>query len=250
MRIDPDTDLGGRQHAFPATQGAVLRAACDADPAIRNPAFATLVASYWKPIYKYIRLAWHRSNEDAKDLTQAFFARVLEKDFLARYDPERVRFRTYLRVCLDGFLANEHQAAARLKRGGGRPILSLDFDSADRELGRLEPVDPANLDEWFRREWVRGLFELAVDSLREYCAAEAKSAAFTVFERYDLSDDPQQPRPTYAELAQALDLPVTQVTNYLAYARRHFRRLILEQLRTMTASDEEFQAEARQLFGD
>src|SRR6266545_8142728 len=92
--------------AFPLTRRSVVRAAASADPETRRRAFEALVAAYWRPVYKYLRLEWSAPGEDAEDLTQGFFARALEKGFFDRFDPSRSRFRTYLRTCLDGFVAN------------------------------------------------------------------------------------------------------------------------------------------------
>ncbi len=147
---------------------------------------------------------------------------------------------------------NHDRGAARLKRGGGEPLLSLDFDAAEGELGRV--IEPAGLstEELFEREWVRSLFGLAVEALEAECIARGKEIHFRLFERYDLGDEPgdgTDSRPTYAELAREVDLPVTTVTNHLAWARREFRRITLERLREMTASDEEFRGEARALLG-
>ena len=96
---DEDTGIGGPGGAFPATLQSVVLGARSEDPAERQRSFQALVAAYWKPVYKTIRLGWKRSNEDAKDLTQGFFARAMEKDFFTSYDPARARFRTFLRVC-------------------------------------------------------------------------------------------------------------------------------------------------------
>ena len=90
-----------------------------ARPDERRSAFDRLVTAYWKPVFKYVRLKWHATPEDAADLTQGFFLRAFEKDFFAGFDPSKARFRTYLRTCLDGFVANARKADARLKRGGG-----------------------------------------------------------------------------------------------------------------------------------
>ena len=125
--------------AFPSTRHSVVRAIGDADPDVRREAYGALVRSYWKPVYVYIRLRWNRDPVDAQDLTQEFFARCLEKEYLARFDPSKARFRTFVRTCLDGFLANERQSATRLKRGGGALVESLDFASADG-TGRTRPI--------------------------------------------------------------------------------------------------------------
>jgi len=235
--------------AFPLTRRSVVRAAASADPETRRRGFETLVAAYWRPVYKYLRLKWRASGEDAEDLTQGFFARALEKGFFDRFDPARARFRTYLRACLDGFVANERQSARRLKRGGGAEHVSLDFAGAEAELGRQAPPESGDMDEYFHREWVRSLFGLAVEALRRRCAEAGKSAPFALFERYDLDGPDAARRPSYADLAREMGIPETQVTNHLAWARREFRRLVLETLEEATGSEEEFRAEARQLLG-
>jgi DNA-directed RNA polymerase specialized sigma24 family protein len=247
--MDSDTDLGGSAAAFPLTQRSLVRAAADPDPRVRHQAQEALVAAYWKPVYKYLRLRWQLSNEDAKDATQGFLARVLERDFCAAFDPSRARFRTYVRICADGFVANGRQAAGRQKRGGNVTVLPLDFEAADGEVQRLTAPADTDLDEFFRREWVRELFALAVDDLHRLCAAAGKSVQFALFERYDLDGPDASQKLTYAELAAEFGLPVTQVTNHLASARRQFRRLIVERLRATTANAEEFAEEARRLFG-
>lgn len=235
--------------AFPLTRRSVVLAAGSADPETRRRALEALVAAYWRPVYKYVRLKWGASAEDAEDLTQGFFARALEKGFFDHFEPGRARFRTYLRACLDGFVANERKSARRLKRGGKAEHVSLDFAGAEAELGRHRPAAGADMEEYFHHEWVRSILGLAVEALRGRCAEAGKSVPFALFERYDL-DGPDAPtRPTYADLGRELGIPETQVTNHLAWARREFRRLVLEALAEATASEEEFRFEARQLLG-
>jgi RNA polymerase sigma factor (sigma-70 family) len=234
----------------------VVAALGSADHDTRRIAFDALVSAYWRPVYKYLRIKWNADRDDAADLTQEFFARAFEKGLLARFDPARARFRTFLRVCLDGFVANERKAARRIKRGGGIAFVSVDFALAERELGSATTAPPAGAlasapsdgDEYFRQEWARALFSDAVAALRESCVAAGKEVHFTVFERYDL-DDHVNGRPTYAELAAALGIPATQVTNYLAFTRRELRRHLLDRLRALSASDDEFRLEARDLLG-
>ena len=104
--------------AFPSTMWSVVQGAGSADPVERARSLETLAAAYWRPVYKTLRLGWRRSVEDAEDLTQGFFAKAAEKDFFARYEPERARFRTFLRTCLERYVGNELRDAARQKRGG------------------------------------------------------------------------------------------------------------------------------------
>jgi RNA polymerase sigma factor (sigma-70 family) len=245
--MSDDTDIGGARGRFPATARSLLVGATGDDPVERQRSFGALIKAYWKPVYKYVRLKWLRTNEDAKDLTQAFFARAMEKGFFDSYDPARARFRTFLRMCLDRYVANETQAERRQKRGGDAKILSLDFDLAEAELAGLAAPAPADLDRYFDHEWVRAVFALAIDSLRLECVARGKDAQFRLFERCDLCDDPIHP--SYDALARDFGVSVSQVTNSLAWARRELRRIVLERLRELTASDEEFRSEARHLLG-
>src|SRR6185295_5952320 len=143
------------------------------------------------------------------DLTQAFFTRALEKDFFASYDPAQAAFRTFLRSCLDHFLANEQQAAGRSKRGAGVLPVSLDFETAEGELATYDVPDSLTTDEYFRRESVRSLFTLAVDRLRYECESQGKHVSFQIFERYDLDAAGSL---TYAQLAAEFAIPVTTVT--------------------------------------
>jgi RNA polymerase sigma factor (sigma-70 family) len=234
--------------AFPATRHSAVREAASADPETRRRGFEALGAAYWKAVFKHLRFAGI-SREDAEDLTQGFFARAYEKGFFDTYDPARSRFRTFLRVCLDGFVSNERARARTLKRGGGQLLLSLDFEGAEGELARVVRAPNADPDEAFRREWVRSVFAQAVESLRRHAREAGKETALAVFERYDLDGPDAVAKPTYADLARELGLPVTQVTNHLAWARREFRRLALDALASQCGSDEEFKAEALDLFG-
>jgi RNA polymerase sigma factor (sigma-70 family) len=234
---------------FPATRHSVIDGLDAADAVERRKAWETLIAAYWKPAYKHLRLSWKLPSEDAEDLTQEFFARALEGGMLERFEPGKARFRTYLRVCLDRFASNARKAEGRLKRGGAHTHVSLDFPGAERELG--EGGNPADdVDEAFRQEMIRALFSAAVDALRERTRMAGKTRQFAIFERYDLrTDSPVESAPTYAALSEEFDVPVTQVTNHLAAMRRDFRALVLERLLAISATNDEFRAEARELFG-
>ncbi len=244
-----DTDIGEGSGKFPATRPSAVLAAQSPHAVERERGLAVLVETYWRPVYKYLRLRYRENNEDAKDLTQGFFALALEKEFFAAYDPEKGSFRTYLRTCLDRFVANEKKAASRQKRSPGAPVLSLDFAVAEEELARAEPADGRTPEQSFHDEFVRNLFSIAVEKLQVECALRGKDLPFRLFERYELDRDPDE-KLTYEKLAEEVHVPVTQVTNFLAFARREFRRVVLETLREITASDREFREEARSLLGE
>ena len=239
----------GSSGAFPATRASVVRDLGSVDPLRRAAAHAALARSYWRPVYVYIRLRWRRSAEDAQDLTQEFFTRAFEREYLSRYDPAKARFRTFVRTCLDGFLANEDKAAGRLKRGGGVTITGVDFARFDADLAAHARSDDPDPERWFHREWIRGLFAEAVERLRAHAGAAGHGHAFTLFLRYDVEGADAGERPTYASLALETGLRVTDVTNELAWARRAFRHIVLRLLREVCASDDEFRAEARDLLG-
>jgi hypothetical protein len=236
---------------FPATRWSVIDAVKSRDPAGQSRALDTLFAAYWKPVYKYVRLRWNRAPEDAQDLTQGFFAELLERDLLAKYNPAKSKLRTYLRLCVDSFVMNQDKAARREKRGGTAVHFSLDFQAAEGELtgaviDSASIPSPESLEQFFEKEWVRSLFALAVEDLRTLCAQRERDRTFRLFEDYDLSGDPDV---SYERLSTEYAIPVTDVTNALSWARREFRRIALERLREICGSDEEFQREARAVFG-
>jgi RNA polymerase sigma factor (sigma-70 family) len=225
--IDPDTDIGGPLHKFPVTNHSAIVAARSDDEIVRRRAFDTILNSYWKPVYKYVRLKWQAGNEDAKDLTQGFFANAFEKNHFASYDAAKASFQTFLRTCLDGFVANERKAGQRLKRGGDMDHYQLDFAAAEHELAAHASATTLSPEEFFHREWVRSMFTMAVEAFRERCIESGRLVHFQLFERYDLNDE----NVSYASLAKEFGLDVTTVNNYLAAARRDFRRIVLERMR-------------------
>src|SRR5580704_4754483 len=157
--MDADTLIGGPNGRFPETRPSAISAAVSDDAARRRPGQEAIVATYWKPVYRYIRIRWRRSNEDAKDLTQGFFATAIEKEFFHGYDARKGTFRTFLRVCLDRFLINENKFAARQKRSADLTALEYDVPGGESP------------EEIFDREWTRSLFEDAVKELRKSLSA-------------------------------------------------------------------------------
>jgi len=233
---------------LPATRHSILEAVRSDDAEVRRDGYGAMVAVYWKPVYKYVRLRWRIAADEAQDTTQEFFARAIEKSFFESYDASKARFRTFLRLCLDRFIANERKASARMKRGGGQIVVPLDFQSAEGELLQHDVALPPDLDEYFHREWIRSLCALAVDDLRREYEAAGKRRQFRVFERYDLEAPAGGIALTYTDVAAECDVSPADVTNYLFAARRAFRRALLERLRSVCGTSREFEAEARQLL--
>ena len=241
--------MSGDPSSFPFTRHSVLALVRSEDQATRQLGWDALVRAYWKPAYKYLRLRWRVDLDTASDWTQEFFGRAIEKGTFDRFDPSKARFRTFLRVCLDGFAANEREAQGRLKRGGRTLILSLDFERAEGELAGVEPPTPEGLDEYFQREWMRTLFELALEDLRAECEQSGREQDFQLLRRCDLEQLDAKAKRSYAELAIEFEISVTQVTNRLHATRARLRTCLLARLRELCATDEEFRAEARAIFG-
>src|SRR5262245_61315156 len=228
-----DFSPGGEKGRFPPTRRSAVATVGSEDPVARARAFEILVRAYWRPVYTHVRLRWKREEAEAADLTQGFFARAFEKEHFSAYDPAKALFRTYLKTCLDRFVMESARGERREKRGGGSVKLSLDFDLAERELSSLGAASAEGAEALFDREWIRSLFTAAVEALRERCEKEKKATYFTVFEKYVLEPEVgggSEERPAYATLAAQLGIAVTDVTNYLAWTRREFRRLVLEEL--------------------
>lgn len=230
---------------FPLTRHSVVLAAQREDSAARSRAIATLLSAYWKPVYKYARRKWNISADDAADFTQEFFTRLLEKEFLDSYDSRKGRLRTFLRACADRLFMKQMRDSHRLKRGAGCAHFTLDFEEAEAEFAAIGASESA--EDLFDKEWKRSLFSLGLERLRAGCESGGKMVHFALFERYDLVD--ADPKPSYAQLGAEFGLATTDVTNYLAWTRREFRRCVLEQLREMTSTDDEFRREAQALLG-
>lgn len=236
---------------FPQTRISVVAAIRGGDPTERSRALDVLCGAYWKPVYKYIRLKFSKSPEEAQDLTQGFFVELLERNLLSRFAAEKSRLRTYVRLCADSFVLNEIKFAGRQKRGGEVVHLALDFSSAEGEFA-AQAINPASIpspvhfEDFFEKEWIRSLFSSAVADLKELCVARDKPTAFSLFAAYDLSDEGDR---SYAQMAAENGISASDVTNQLAWARREFRRLAQERLRAICETDEEYHHESRSLFG-
>jgi RNA polymerase sigma factor (sigma-70 family) len=233
--------------SFPATHLSLVRRVRSADADTRARAQDALAEVYWAPIYAHVRMTHQQEPADAEDLTQGFFVDALRRDLFARYEPDRARFRTFVRTCVDSYVVNALKSEGRQKRGGGATFLSLDVADLEDRLTNEEDVasDP---DAVFHREWVRSVLLTAIHRLGERYESLGRHVHLAIFERYDIQAA-ERGRPTYAELAAEHGIAETQVTNWLAATRRDFRVIVLETLRDLSGSDDEFREEARALLG-
>lgn len=165
----------GKPH-FATTQWSVVLAAGEHDRQGAREALTRLCETYWYPLYAYVRRRVDNVHE-AQDLTQAFFSHLIEKDAIARADPDRGRFRAFLLTALSNFLSNEWHKARALQRGGGRMGFSLDFEAAETRF-RIEPSHELTPEKVYERRWVMTLLDRVLETLRLEFAESGKQAHF------------------------------------------------------------------------
>ncbi len=227
--------MGGEAREFPPTRWTSILAA-QSDPAARRRALDDLLASYWKPLYFYVRRKG-RNVEDAKDAVQEFLTHVVEKDFISHADPARGRFRGFLKTSFDHWLVNRYEEASAKKRGGDAHIVPLDFEVAERECAAL-PADPLAA---FDREWALGVMERAVARLREEFERGERRGPFDVVRRFFVAGEP----PSYEEAARASGMGAVQFKAFLHRAR--FRVLVREEVSHTVSSEADIEAEIADL---
>ena len=202
-----------------------------------------LCAAYYTPVLAFIRR--HSPDQDtAQDLTQEFFARLLQKDYLKAAAREKGRFRTFLIVALKRFLANEWDRVRAQKRGGGQPLLSLDTDLAE-ERYRIEPVESATADKIYERRWALTLLDHTMKRLRDEFAAAGKADEFDRLKPCLTAERGQIP---HADLAAALGLSEGAVRVAVHRLRKRFRELFREEIAHTVSSTDEIEEEVRYLM--
>jgi RNA polymerase sigma-70 factor (ECF subfamily) len=158
---------------FATTRWSLVVAAARPDATDGAAALSSLCEAYWHPVYSYIRRSG-RDQDDARDLTQAFFARMIEKNDVRQADPERGRFRTFLLASVRNFLANQHDAATALKRGGGAPHLSLETNEEEHRYVR-EPAERQTPEHLFQRRWALAVIDAAMARVaHEYATGDRR----------------------------------------------------------------------------
>ncbi len=241
--MSPENDsLPGRGDCFVTTRWTMVLAAGRRSSPDSDRALAELCRNYWFPLYAYVRRRGH-SREDAEDLTQAFFAGFLARNHLEGLAAERGRFRAFLLASLKHFLANEWDRSQRQKRGGGTPLLSLDWQEADARY-HLEPVDPGNPERLFDREWALALLEQVVGRLGLECAAAGKADLFTHTKSFLIGGD--EPA-AHAAAAAALDMDPGAVRVAVHRLRKRYRELLRDEIAQTLADPTRVEDELRSL---
>jgi RNA polymerase sigma-70 factor (ECF subfamily) len=220
----------------------VLAAGRRSSPAAAR-ALEDLCRAYWYPLYAYVRRRGH-AKADAEDLTQAFFARLLEKDFLRSAAREKGRFRTFMLVAFQRFCANEWDRARAQKRGGGQVVLSLNIDTAERRY-HAEPADELSADRIFERRWALTLIEQAMARLRREYEAAGKGRDFDQLKAFLTADGDAIP---YAELAGKLGQSEGTLRVAVHRLRKRFREVFRLEIAQTVSRPEDIDGELRHLL--
>jgi len=231
------------QSRFATTHWSVVLAAATRDSPTAHDAQAKLCATYWYPLYAYARRQG-RSSHEAEDLIQAFFALVLEKEYLQGTAPEKGRFRTFLLVCLKRFMAKEWQRTRAQKRGGGISIMPMDFRAAD-ERYRLEPAHVTTPERIYERRWALTVLESALTQLADEMREAGKERVFDTLKIYLATD---RTAGTYAEAAEALKTSEGAVKVAVHRLRTRYAQLVREEVAGTLADPEQVDDEVRHLF--
>lgn len=228
---------------FVTTHWSVVLAAGDARSARHTEALEQLCRTYWYPLYVFTRCRGFEEHE-AKDLTQAYFARLLAHNDLQVADERRGKFRTFLLHSLQNFLANEWDKSQRLKRGGGAVILSLDDDTAE-ERYKLEPVTEAAPEFLFDRSWAEAVLAAAFSRFQSEVAESGDLPRYELLKPFLLSGEGNT---SYTEAAAKLGISETGVRSVVHRFRKRFRELIRAEIANTVANSDEIDEEIRHLF--
>jgi DNA-directed RNA polymerase specialized sigma24 family protein len=238
----------GRSPRFATTRWSLVLQAKDRLAPDANEALADLCRAYWYPLYVLIRRR-SRDGHEAQDLTQSFFARLLEKDFLGDVDPARGRFRAFLLAAVKHFLANEWDKDHAQKRGGGCRVVSLDARSFDWDSGEsrylLEPVEYLTAERVFERQWALALLDRVLSRLRDEQIDADKLSAFEVLQPF-LSIDREAAN--YAQAAGQLGTTESAARVAAHRLRKRYRELLRDEIAHTVAGPEEIEDEIRYLF--
>jgi RNA polymerase sigma-70 factor (ECF subfamily) len=238
--IDSPTTRAAAQ--FATTHWSIVLTAADSGSPGAREALENLCQTYWYPLYAFVRLKGNPP-EDAKDLTQAFFERFLQKHCVKNFCPQKGRFRTYLLVILQRFLCDEFDRSIAVKRGGGVPNISLDTAGAEALLGQAV-ASRESPESAFERAWAEVVVQTSFEQLRKQCDAEGKSALF-----HELSAYLSRPadRTAYTASGARLGLSPDAVAMAVMRLRKQYRAIVRAEVANTVATPAEIDDELRHL---
>jgi len=228
---------------FTTTHWSVVLTAGSSTSSEARAALEELCRTYWYPLYAYVRKRG-RSPEDAQDLTQGFFARLLAYDSLRDVRVDKGKFRSFLLAAMNHFLADEYDKASALKRGGNQVTLSLDEEFGEEQY-RLEPSDSVTAETLFERRWAFTLLEKAKDRLRQEFAAAGKLA---LFERLKVLEADRSEAPAYAVVAAELGLSESAIKSSVSRFRQRYQETVRQEVANTVGCAAEIDDEIRHLI--
>ena len=228
---------------FHTTHWTIVLAARQKDGTVAREALARLCSTYWYPLYAFIRRQGS-SPHQAEDLTQEFFFRFLERHSLGSVQPAAGKFRSFLLACLKSFLANERERAHAQRRGGGRPVVSLDGAAAETRYSS-EPADSLTPEAVFERRWAFAVLERTMGTLRRECATGGKSDLFEQLKGFLPGGQASNSR---ADLAAKRGVSVAAIDVAIHRLRQRFGALLREQVAETVSSEAEVKEEIRYLI--
>lgn len=242
--MDPRQDVrNGAGGTFPSTHWSLILAAGEADSPQAAEALSRLCANYWYPVYAYVRRDGHDAH-GAQDLTQQFFARLVERSFVAGAMRERGRFRSFLLIALKRFLINEWQRSQAQKRGGGQELISLDGGSAEERYS-LEPADRMTPDRIYERRWALAVLDTVMEKLRIEQAGEGNAELFDTLKAFLYGD---RATASHADIGARFGLTESAVKSRTHRLRQRYRELLHQEVAQTVANPMDTGDELRQLL--
>jgi RNA polymerase sigma factor (sigma-70 family) len=241
-RRNLESSQGNRARFATTHWSMVLEAGRHSSPQAKE-ALATLCRVYWYPLYVFIRRQGFAADESG-DLTQEFFVRLLEKEFLAGVDRGKGRFRSFLLAACKHFLSNERDRARAKKRGGGREFISIDLDHAENRY-RLEPADDLTPEKLFQRRWAMTLLEQVLESLKNESVRTGKGKQFDHLKVFLAGDKGQH---SHREAAKKLEMTEGAVKVAVHRLRKRYRQLLREEIARTLNQGDSIEDEIRELF--
>jgi RNA polymerase sigma-70 factor (ECF subfamily) len=233
----------GRDNWFWTTHWSQVLLAGQSDSTKARAALANLCQRYWYPLYVFVRRQG-QGPEDAQDLVQGFFERLLENQYLKVADPEKGRFRSFLLIALRRFMANEWDRANRLKRGGGQKFISLDEQDTEARY-KAEAVDEMSPEKAYQRQWAVVVLGQVLDRLEEEFVSAGKARFFAELKVY-LSGEPGAS--SYAEIGGRLGMSTAAMKVAVHRLRQRFRELLRMEIANTVSRPEAIDDEIRELF--
>ena len=228
---------------FDSTRWSIVLAAGVKSSPDAAVALEQLCASYWYPLYAFVRREGYQQAE-AQDLTQGFFATLLQRDDLRHVHPNKGRFRSFLLAALKNYVINEWDKARAQKRGGGQTVMSLDFDLAESKYG-TQPGISATAEADFQRQWALTLLANVQEQLNSEMSANGRGDLYDTLQPH-LVGDPGAEK--YTALADRFDMTEAAVKMAMSRLRKRYRVLLREEIAQTVSSEEEIDGEIRDLF--